>query len=200
MREVGPIVDFVLIEKIENYLEQTNKRNWALFCVGLYTGRRISDYINLRVGDVKNVEKLMIGNKKRKRKKKAISMNDKLKRVIDIYTENMSDYEYLFPSRQLDGDGESKPIGYKQAYNILQSVGKKFGVHISCHTLRKTHGLYIYIDSGFNPKEVMDALDQRNIYSAMSYIGIGKMKTAKRQKNMDFGKYGDVSEIITRQS
>ena len=180
MRDVEPITDFGLIEIILDYLESTNKRNWVLFSIGIYTGRRISDYINLRVKDVKDV--------------------DKLKESIKIYTEDMQGYQFLFPSRQTDENGAEKPISYKQVYNIYRKIGKKFGIHISCHTLRKTHGLYIYLDSGFNPREAMEALDQKNIYSTMSYIGVGKLNTSKRQENMDFSRWGDVSEVIEKQS
>lgn len=200
MRDVEPITDFGLIEIILDYLESTNKRNWILFSIGIYTGRRISDYINLRVKDVKDVDKLMMGNKKRKRNKRAVAMGDKLKESIRIYTEDMQGYQFLFPSRQTDENGAEKPLSYKQVYNIYTKIGKKFGIHISCHTLRKTHGLYIYLDSGFNPREAMEALDQKNIYSTMSYIGVGKLNTSKRQENMDFSRWGDVSEVIEKQS
>ena len=54
MAIVEPIRDKKLIEKIEDSLKKTKPRDYVLFCMGVNSGLRISDILNLDVADVKD--------------------------------------------------------------------------------------------------------------------------------------------------
>lgn len=195
MRKVYPITNFKLLDRIMQSLRDDSPRNHLLFAFGLYTGKRISDYIDLTVADVKNKDKIALGNQKRKRGAKETAIDDKLKSIINVYVEGKADHEYLFTSRN-GNKRVQKHITPQQVNNILNAVGEQFGVHISPHVLRKTFGLYLYIVNGYNPEPVKRALDQKDIYATMSYIGISDDKLDNQLKDMKFGDLGDVGEAI----
>ena len=54
MNKVEPIRDKRKIEEIKAELLKSNFRNYMIFMVGINTGLRISDLLNLKVGNVRN--------------------------------------------------------------------------------------------------------------------------------------------------
>lgn len=53
MNFVQPIRDPKVLQDNKDYLKQSNRRNYVMFLLGIYTGLRISDILWLRVGNVK---------------------------------------------------------------------------------------------------------------------------------------------------
>ena len=54
MELVEPIRDTRKIEKMKKYLKAKSLRDYCLFTVGINSGLRVSDLLNLRVGDVED--------------------------------------------------------------------------------------------------------------------------------------------------
>ena len=54
MNTVEPIRNKKAIKEIENILEKQGQRDLLIFLIGINCGLRISDILNLNVGDVKN--------------------------------------------------------------------------------------------------------------------------------------------------
>jgi integrase len=118
-------------------LKRKNYRDYLLFVVGINTGLRISDLLQLKVGHTKNSHIIITEGKTGKIKRFPINSN--LRELLDEYTIGMSDDDYLFPSRK----GEH--IGRVQAYRILNDAAKEVGLdEIGTHTLRKTFGYHHY--------------------------------------------------------
>lgn len=139
MKEVQPIRDKGKIEEVKDVLKRNSMRDWFLFTMGINTGLRISDLLQLKVKDVRNKSHLTINEKKTKKNKRFI-INGSLRNSIDEYTKRMDDEEYLFPSQKT-----GKPIQRVQAYKILNKVAEEVGlVEIGTHTLRKTFGYHYY--------------------------------------------------------
>lgn len=139
MNTVQPIRDKTIIEKFKNELLKKGSRDYMMFVIGINAGLRISDILPLKVKDVKNVTHIKIIEKKTN-KAKRFKINPYLRKEIDKYIENMSDDDYLFPSRKGD-----KPISRVQAYRILNDVAEKLGIEeVGTHTLRKTFGYWHY--------------------------------------------------------
>lgn len=144
MNTVQPIREVALIEDIKDYLLIKNRRDYIMFCMGIYSALRISDILKLKVRDVSNKEYLYMREKKTK-KERRFPINDELKKEINKYIVGMKDYEYLFPSREKNKDNIHAPITRQQAWKILSEAGKKFGLQsIGTHTLRKTFGYHYY--------------------------------------------------------
>jgi integrase len=99
MKRVQPIREKSKIEEIKKILRDQNIRNYLMFCIGIYTGLRISDILQLKVKDVKNQEYLRLTEKKTGKENK-ILINPQLKRELKKYLEFRNDDEYLIKSRE----------------------------------------------------------------------------------------------------
>ena len=164
---VQPIRDKKIIEQFKNELLKSGYRDYMMFVIGINTGLRISDILNLKVSDVRDKTHIVIIEQKTK-KNKRFMINSMLKADIDKYIDNMNHDDYLFSSRK----GENKPISRVQAYRILNNVAKKLGIdEIGTHTLRKTFGYWHY-------KQYKDVAILQDIFNhsapsvTLLYIGI----------------------------
>ena len=106
-----PIKDKSVVKNIMKSLEGENQRNAIMFGLGIYCGFRISDILNLKVKDVRRKWNLKIKQQKTG-KMINIPLNRELKKLIDEYTEDMKDDDYLIKSRK----GINQPITRTQAY------------------------------------------------------------------------------------
>lgn len=140
MNVVEPIRDKEVIKDMIDYLRLKSDRDALLFMFGIYSGLRISDIIKLRVRDVKGKNRVAVKETKTG-KEKILKINPMLRKEIAAYIIGKKDYEVLFKSTR----GINKPISRQQAYNIINSAGKHFGLErIGTHTMRKTFGFHIY--------------------------------------------------------
>lgn len=169
MKLVQPIRDREKLEEMKMELLKTGYKNYLMFVVGINTGLRISDILQLTVSNLKNNTHIKIIEQKTNKIKRFL-INSSLKVEIDKYIKTMSDEEYLFQSRK----GENKPISRVQAYRILNSAAKHIGLQeIGTHTLRKTFGYWHY-------KQNKDVALLQDIFShsapsvTLRYIGINE--------------------------
>ena len=140
MEFVQPIRDKFKIEEMKSELLRNGTRDYLLFVIGINTGLRISDILELKVKDVKGKTHIAIIENKTK-KNKRFKVNNSLRYELDNYIKGMDDEDYLFKSRK----GENKPITRVQAYRILKNAGENIGLgEIGTHTLRKTFGYHFY--------------------------------------------------------
>lgn len=140
MNEVSPIRDKQVVRDMIEFLREKSERNALLFEMGIYSGLRISDILNLRVRDVKGKEKLYLKERKTG-KQTAIEINPELRKDLNRYISDKKSYEVMFPSSR----GMNKPITRQQAYHIINEAGRHFGLErIGTHTMRKTFGYHMY--------------------------------------------------------
>lgn len=165
MEVVQPIRSKETIAQFKNELLHKSYRDYMLFTVGINTGLRISDILQLRVIDIKGSH--IVIREKKTGKAKRFYINEQLRNELDNYTKGMNDNDYLFPSRKGD-----KPITRVQAYRILNAVATKLGLEeVGTHTLRKTFGYFHY-------KQYKDVAILQDIFNHSSpsvtlrYIGI----------------------------
>ena len=166
MNTVQPIRDPQKIKLIKQNLRRRNSRDWFLFIMGINTGLRISDLLPLRVGDVRNQTHIVIKEKKTG-KTKRFPINYSLKELIESYTFDMQEHDFLFPSHKTD-----LPIQRGQAYKILNQAAAEAGLtEIGTHTMRKTFGYFYY-------KQTKDVAMLQKIFGhsapsiTLRYIGI----------------------------
>lgn len=166
MNTVQPIRDPQKIKLIKQNLRRRNSRDWFLFLMGINTGLRISDLLPLRVEDVRNQTHIVIKEKKTG-KTKRFPINYSLKELIESYTFDMQDQDFLFPSHKTD-----LPIQRGQAYKILNQAAAEAGLsEIGTHTMRKTFGYFYY-------KQTKDVAMLQKIFGhsapsiTLRYIGI----------------------------
>ena len=167
MNFVQPIRDPEQIQQLKEYFKEKSLRNYILFIMGINTGLRISDILKLKVGDVKDSHISM--REKKTEKQKRIQITAALKRELKRFIEEREDNEYLLQSRQ----GKNRPIGRSMAYKILSGAAE-FGLdEIGTHTLRKTYGYHMYMQTK-NIALLMEIFNHSSEKVTLRYIGINQ--------------------------
>lgn len=191
MNFVQPIRDIDKVVDVQEFLANKSKRDELLFCFGIYTGLRISDILRVKKGDVYNKDVFYVTEiKTKKSRKKSRKVTSKtriiivpeLKRMISAYAKDLRDEEYLFKSRQ----GRNQPITRVRAYDILREAAHACGLsEIGTHTLRKTFGYHIYMDS----KDVallQDIFGHSSPYITLRYIGVNQEARDNARRSLRF--------------
>lgn len=182
-RPARPITSREIVLDIQDYLKYKNYRDYVLFLLGITTGYRAGDLVNLKVRDIKEAlrlreftifegKKLNSKNiREKNRKPRSVELIPEVAKVLKEYIKDKKDYEYIFSSRK----GVNKPIGVQAISNILKEAGEYFGLKdISAHSMRKTYAYKIYVDSNKDILAVKELLGHRYIEETKRYIGLDK--------------------------
>ncbi len=175
MQFVQPIRDKKKIQQMKAILKSRNYRDYALFTLGVNSGLRISDLLNLKVSDViydkgKIKDRITLREKKTG-KTKDFPVGETAKKALKEYLErkNLDKEDHLFPSRK-KGNG---PISRVQAYRILNEAARLVGIKekIGTHTLRKTFGYHAY-KMGLDLSVIQKLMNHSSPGITLAYIGI----------------------------
>ncbi|WP_088549776.1 tyrosine-type recombinase/integrase [Paenibacillus aquistagni] len=140
MRFVQPFRDPEIIRAIKkDLLKQGRLRDYAMFELGINTGLRISDILQLRKRDLKSRELYLTEIKTGKQK--TFQMNPTVRRELLSLLKDWDDDDYIVKSRE----GVNKPITRNMAYKIIRRLGEEYNVrNVGTHSLRKTYGYFFY--------------------------------------------------------
>ena len=181
------------IEKIKKYfLDKKEYRNYCLFIIGITTGYRCGDLLNLKFKDVLNEnytfkrEIDIIEQKTKKRRKMPISQN--IKKAINIYINNLKEINlemYIFRSQK----GKNRPIDKSSARKIFNTMAIELGLpyHCSTHFLRKTFAywfLQIHKDDMIALATLQDILNHSSEKMTLKYCGIAKQRKERMIKSL----------------
>lgn len=166
-----------------------NPRDRVLFAIGIYTGRRISDILNLDVRDIAEIDRqgyLHIRERLELQEVKTgkfadILIHPKLKRILSKYLRQRRKKcetlgallnEPLLKSQKPRRDGEYR-ITRRHAYRVLSECARACGVdgRIGTHSLRKTFGYRLY-NNKTSIETIQQALNHSSPEVTLSYIGI----------------------------
>lgn len=173
--------------RLEELSGEYKERNMMLFYIGVATGYRIQDIVNLTIGELK--EALEVGefriqeqkqyksyirnikkNPKSKRKppkRRVVLIKPTLKKMIKKYIYNKKKSEYAFKSNK--GDGYITAKSYSK---ILTNVAKELSIdNISGHSLRKTYITRIWDATG-DLELCRKALGHKSIETTKEYLGL----------------------------
>ncbi len=123
-------------------LERDGEYKFALLiCIGVMTGLRLSDLLQLRFRQFENTDVLIIVEQKTKKTRK-IKINQDLKEILERIREKMGVTDsdrYIFLNRF-----GTKPIDKSYVNVKLKDIMKKYDIvlegNVSSHTFRKTLG------------------------------------------------------------
>lgn len=170
------------ISDIIDYLKCNDRyRDLCLIMIGINTGLRISDILELRVRDVKSKRSIQVRCKKTG-KIQRVEINNTLRNFLDKYTEYKPNHEYLIKSRK----GFNNPIGRIQAYRIIKDICYEvFGIdQVGTHSLRKTYAMKLYTNSNNDLGLVQEALGHESSKDTVKYLGIDKERVAKATRGI----------------
>lgn len=196
MEHVEPIRDKKKIETMKKLLKAKNVRDYALFTLGINSGLRISDILELKISDVvdqncKIKDRIIIKEKKTK-KRKSFPIGNGTKKALNEYLATRTDIDPdhpLFVSRKRDADGNPGHLQRAQAYRVINGVAKEIGLatdtyKIGTHTLRKTFGYHAY-KSGVDLSMIQDILNHSTPSITLRYIGITQEEKDQVYINLD---------------
>lgn len=187
MNIVQPIRDKEKIHQMEAYLKSQSQRDFILFELGIYSGLRISDILNLKAKNLKDQDYFILKEKKTG-KTKRLAINSALKKELTEYLLPLDDEDFVIGSREhreylpVTVKGKTKkvkniannsPISRVMAWNILNNAAKQVGLEeIGCHSLRKTFGYHLYIQTKKDIVLVQKLLNHSSPEVTLRYIGI----------------------------
>ncbi len=164
---VQPIKTKHAIERIKKDLK-SNPRNFALFVIGINTNLRASDLLNIKVGQVRKQDKLILRETKT-HKKREIPLNVNCIAAINnlLETESFQDSDYLFQNART-GTKLTVP-----AFSLLVKkwCGNLKGNYAS-HSLRKTWGYHRRIDKIADIPTLMVCFNHSSQEQTLRYLGI----------------------------
>ena len=169
MKTVQPIREIDTIAQVKQLLQDRGGKYYIMFVIGLNTGLRVSDILNLRAADIRGKRHVTLTEKKTGKSKRFL-VNDKLQQEVDCFITagGLCDGDYLIASRK----GRNRPITRVQAYRILRDTAARLNLsEIGTHTMRKTFGYWHY-------KQHKDVAVLQDIFNhsapgiTLKYIGI----------------------------
>ncbi len=167
MNFVEPIRDAGKVKDIGEYLQQRGPKWYVMYSIGIYSGLRISDILQLKVRDVKGKQNIKIREIKTG-KEKLFPIAPPLARILADYCADKKDWEFLIPSTRK----AAAPVSREYAYRVLHAAGVRFGLeNLGTHTLRKTFGYHFYLQN----KDIvllMRILNHSDQRETLRYIGI----------------------------
>lgn len=177
--KVEPVRDREIVARIADVLASDHtrqgERRYLLWLTGIYTGRRVSDILGLKVRDVRG--RTYINIKEQKTGKRAEIYVPRDSELYSAYLERLADRdpdEYVFCSPSADpATGKQRPINRRTAYRDIQSIKDMVGLdeNLGTHTMRKTFGYWYYQDTQ-DIGGLMDIYNHSSEAITKIYIGI----------------------------
>ena len=168
MKVVEPIRDKAVLFAMLDYLKAKSERDYMLFMVGINTGLRVSDILDLKVCDLKGKKDLALREKKTG-KAKTIPINADLFAAVKQYTKDKESGAWMFPSRE----NASQHIKRSRAYKILRNTAEIFGIsNVGTHTMRKTFGYHFYHQNEHDVSLLMEIFNHSEPSITLRYIGV----------------------------
>lgn len=169
MKEVQPIRSKKQLANMKALLKNKGDKYYIMFLVGINSGLRVSDCLNLKVADVIGREHIVITEKKTGKTKRFVLHPEIRKEIQDFVDKyKLSENTYLIKSRQ----GGNKPISRVRAYCVLNECATSLGLDsIGTHTMRKTFG-YWYYQKTKNIEYLQYIFNHSSPSITLRYIGI----------------------------
>jgi site-specific recombinase XerD len=174
MEYVEALRDIKQINAIKRYLKKHSERDYLLFVFGINTGLKITEMLDIKVGDVlekqDSVKNFYCYSHHEMMKE--VYLNSKVKQAILHYvqSEQLMFDNYLFKSTKTD-----KPITRQQAYRIIHHAAEAIGIEgkIGTNSMRKTFGYHAY-KRGIAISILQKHFNHSTPSETLKYLGISK--------------------------
>jgi len=181
MNFVEPIRDRRKLKQIKNQLRGAGRyRDLLLFVVGINTALRVSDLLQLRIGDFIDAhgavrERFWLREEKRNKRHEVV-INHSIREALEEYravypnVENNLNNFLFFNTRTHD---YSHPIDRRQVWRIISDICSAVGRggNYATHTLRKTWGYHARMN-GVGLALIMHKFNHSDLAYAKRYLGI----------------------------
>jgi len=176
MKTAEPIRNKQQVENLLSYYKNKNQtRNHLLIAIGIYSGLRISDILNLSCDDVydfksKTIRKKIHLTEKKTGKSKIIPIHTEVRKALRAYLPDAKPNTPLILNPRTN-----KAISRIQAHRIINVAGKAINLSfaISAHSLRKTFGYHSWKD-GISPTVIMEIFNHTSFATTRRYLGVSQ--------------------------
>lgn len=160
---------------------------------GIHLGRRISDILNLKVRNIRNMDHIIIREEKTNKEARVL-INKELQEIYKEYLSitGLKDNDYMFGPYESRNEKKRKkkkrkPITRQRVWQILNEVAEEFEYKdkIGCHTLRKTFGYWLYQDTK-DAVGIQELLNHKDISVTKRYIGVTQDSKDKMVSGLSF--------------
>ena len=193
--QLQPIRDMDTVRDITQTLSRLRgfrgERMFLMWVVGINMGMRISDMLELRIGDLRTARAYTYLPKKQAHKRGArkitIPVPVDVRRVIQARCADMADNDYLLRSRKRTPGGQQKAITRQTARDDMKEIMKVCGVreNMGCHTMRKTFG-YHYYKKHRNIAILQEWFYHESPATTLIYIGVALENLEKMVRDSPF--------------
>jgi integrase/recombinase XerD len=180
------------IKRIDKCFAETRyeHRNRAIFFLGLGSGMRISEIVNLRIKDVrpygKLVDELVLEKHSTKAKKsRTVAISDQAQKHLQTWLDSRDDLEHdspLFPSQKYP----RRPMGTNYAVQLMSKIFKDAVVpNASSHSMRRT--LINRMDkNGERIKVIQEQVGHTNLSTTQKYLEVTPDEKRRAVRNLKF--------------
>ncbi|WP_045521943.1 tyrosine-type recombinase/integrase [Neobacillus niacini] len=174
MEYVEALRDIKQINAIKKYLKKHSERDYVLFVFGINTGLKISEMLDIRVGDILEKEDCVKNFYLYPHHEtlKEVYLNLKVKQALLHYVESrqLTIEDFLFKSSKTE-----KPITRQQAYRIIHQAAEAIGIEgkIGTNSMRKTFGFHAY-KRGIAISLLQKHFNHSTPSETLKYLGIAK--------------------------
>jgi site-specific recombinase XerD len=185
MEYVEALRDIKQINAIKKYLKKHSERDYLLFVFGINTGLKITEMLDIKVGDVLEKEDSVKNfySFPHHEMMKEIYLNSKVKQAILHYVQNehLSFENFLFKSSKTD-----KPITRQQAYRIIHQAAEAIGIQgkIGTNSMRKTFGFHAY-KRGIAISILQKHFNHSTPSETLKYLGISKEEKIRTELDVN---------------
>ena len=182
---VEPIKDKKDVEAVEKFLEKHSLRNQLIWVFLCNSGLRVSDVLNLDIGNVRNRQYVEIIEKKTG-KYKRFPLNDKLKSLIKKYLVERDKTYSITGDEPLFVGKKHCRLDRSQVYRFIKDACAKVGLqgNYGTHSGRKSFGYHHY-KQNHDVALLQKVFNHSSPSITMRYIGISQEELDESYKNFE---------------
>lgn len=195
--EVVPFKSKKDIEKIKQYLMgKRDKRDFALFVLGINLGVRTQDLVLMKVSCVSSsrtsIHRVIQIIEQKTGKLRTLELNDAAVSALRIYLSSLPEYDpngWLFPSRK--ANVKEGHLTVDAVRRIIKDFCRELHIqgNFGAHSLRKTFGYWVYISGVQKNPLILVTLQRMFNHSSqtttMRYIGIESSEISSIYRNLN---------------
>ncbi|MEM5773123.1 MAG: tyrosine-type recombinase/integrase [Candidatus Aenigmatarchaeota archaeon] len=167
-------------EEVKKMIDSIENEKHKLIVMMLYSsGLRLSELINLKVGDLELKEKIGWVRTGKGEKDRVFILSDKVIEKISKFIENKNPSDYVFTGR----NGMLSP---RTVQKIVSNAVKKAGINkkVSPHTLRHSFATHL-LESGENIRKIQELLGHSSLNTTQIYTHISTEELKKVKSPLD---------------
>ena len=176
MATTDPIRDLTQLRSLADYFLSRNKlRDYTMVVLGVYSILRISDLLKLEWRHVCDSNGHFFSHlqvfEQKTGKRKIFALNKKALEALQLLYPNRRS-AFIFASR----NGRGYPITRVHAYRLIKNAAEQLEMDgcISCHSLRKTLGYFLWKEKNVSPVIIMEMYNHDNFKTTKRYLGVAQ--------------------------